>query len=669
MKMNILRIFLAAALTISIVSCSDVDVTGPAAETPRPDVPDDGIYTFGISAGQEAGADTDTDTDTRAYLELGSASPDKLTYYWTSGDKVGLTVAGEGSTSSVKVQNVPLTKEGTAKETEGVFSTRITKAQLEALSDGPYDYYSYYPYNASLGGTFPQIEFSVPSTYTIGSNLKLNEFNPAYAPMVAKATAPSLVHLDGETLVHDENRLHLEYKHIMSYAAIEMDVNLLPAGVTVKTITIASNNGVKLWGTYNYNMSTGAGSYSGTGGGTSITISIPAGLNVGNGDVIYVPMPPVDVTGFTFTFNTGSDTQAYETLNTSTDPKFTGLSRGVNFARGKIHPIKVAPSSRYTYSGNTQGVKFQITRSGYYYIEAWGGNGGNKELVSGVVDATGGTSNRIAGLYKFEKDQWITLYIGSAGTNSNISVTGNAAGGTNGSENISGGPYGKGGNGGRYATGVTNSERGSGGGAATFVFCSGTETFSFPDDIVIVSGGGGGSGGKADGLWGTNNASNGGNGGSMTNLLGGNGSNGGTTSMCGKGGTGNGTAGAGGTGSNSNGANGTAGTNGSTVNGNGGNGANGATAGSWDWYFAAGGGGGGGGGGWTTGGGGAGSGGTRAGLGTAPGAGGGGGGGQSFIKTTALNPSDYGITVPTHGRVDPGNNIPINGYVYITFFR
>ena len=657
---NILRAFLAAAVTVLAVSCSKDDAAD-AKKAAQGNDSGDGLYSFSISAGQEQEAGTRADLNLSTYA-----------YSWEAGDQVGLTVTPAGS-SAVTALNLPLTKEGSATEPHANFSGRITKAQLDALSSGTFDYYSYYPFNSSFvnASTPGQIQFSVPSPYSATPGQFVDSI---YAPMVAAKTGqPSIVHLDGETLVHNGNLIHFDYQHVMSYAAIEMDVNLLPAGVNVTSITIASNNNVMLWGTYTCtDMATGAGSYS---GGTNVlTITIPGGLTVGSGQVLYVPMPVSNVSGFTFTFQTNSGTQGYEDINTTANVNFT--TKGVNFQRGYIHPIRLAPAARYTYVGNPDGVKFQITQDGLYFIEAYGGNGGNKEPQPGNIVATGGTSYNINGLYDLNAGDWITMYIGAHGTNSTGTgssgqISGNAAGGTNGSM------YGRGGNGGTYNTGTpNNSERGSGGGAATFVFRTNYQpgnnpTFQLPDDIVLVSGGGGGSGGAATGIWDSAAASNGGAGASMANItndngIGSNGDSGGNINQDGKFGSGNRTAGAGGTDGSANGSSGTAGSN---TTGNGGNGGNGGGGGLSSIFYSAGGGGGGGGGGWSTGGGGGGGGSNRGAGGARPGAGGGGGGGQSYLSVVDAVPTPPGYTLIEHPRVDPGNNVPINGYVFITFLR
>lgn len=669
MKSNrdILSLFLIPLLAVLFISCNRDENIKPGEED-KDDPSLTGPYSISISAGDKE------DDNTRAWVDLDnpttSGSVTSYPYYWDAGDQVLLTVTPTGSTTPVTGFNkLTLTATSSATHTNLVKGLTVDEyyerdATLNALT-GNVDLYSYYPIDANVNvNTLPgTMLFSVLSPFTIAQT-DINKFvNAKYAPMVAVATnkAPNLILGSNQTgLAETGGGIHLDYNHIMSYLAIEMDVRLQP--VNVQSITISSSStSQKLWGNYAYNISTGLLDYSG--GTNSLTVNINGGLVVGDGSTIYIPMPPgLSVPSFTFSFNTGSNVQTYENITTSS---------GITFQRGKIHKIRLAPASRYTYETGTTGTTFQISKTGHYYVEAWGGDGGNG-------GAAGGKSQKIEGLYQFNAGETITIYVASAGSNTSGTGHGTVPGGVNGSTSAPNGPYGLGGmgsNGGAGSGALIGGNpggRGAAGGAGTFIFVSNTPTFTYPSDLVIVSGGGGGSGGGASAAFGSDDATAGGNGASSSGY-GQNGSPGGVARSGGPGQT--------------TGAGGAAGSSGNTVgnpggagsNGNGGYGGAGANAsGAW----SAGGGGGGGGGGYyfntTTQtyypGGGGGGGGGRSNLGGVAGGGGGGAGGPSFQDPTRVLPNSY--TPPGNNRPTPnpatdanGLVVPTNGYVFITFFR
>ena len=563
-----------------------------------PEIPkeENGRYRLIIAAGQgDAGTE---DPATRAFLNTSNGF-----YDWTPGDKVGLTIVPTATPNTPFLHNLLLTADCSAQTYHTTFTGTFNMTNATAMTGKKYDYYSYFPYNASLPNTFPNIQFQIPGTMVVQPNV----FDPNLAPMVAdrKLNENPIIYLDGSQT--SGNFLHFNYKHLMSYAAIEMDCRLMSQQVT--SITITNNNGTQLWGTYSYNMTTGTGAYSG--GSSTITVNITGGLTVGGGNILYIPMPPVNMSGqsFTFQFNTA----------TTTPCKYINKTiQGVNFQRGVIHHLRIAPYA--VYDGNTS---FTISKTGYYYIEAWGGNGG-----SGGSGGSGGASTKAGELYQLNAGDNIYLYVGVAGNNGSSDNWGSIAGtiingGSGGSNGSTIGGGGSGGNGRSNFT-ANYGGGGGGGGAATFIMKGGT-TLS---NLILASGGGGGGGGSNGGGGGTTGAT-GGNG-----NAGATGGGGGTNTAAGSGGakgTGSGNAGS---------------------PGNGSSGGNGGSYGNATGY---GGGGGGGGGGYYAGGGGGANG------SNADGGAGGGGGANYSTGVAVTTPPNY--TPPTNSRPNT------NGYVVITFFR
>ncbi len=497
-----LRVFLAAVV-FAVVSVSCAGYDGDVSETgtpvnPVPENPGEG-YLFSISGGYgDFGSES---AGTRAYLDPLSGN-----YYWRPGDQVGLYIAPAGSTTPASLigANLMMTGDNSDQTLHTTFSGQVTQAQINAMSSGTtYDYYSYFPYNAAMGGTFPNVQFSIPSTFSVTPG----EFNTAYAPMVAEVETnhPPIIYVDGQT-VDPADLMHFAYKHIMSYAAIEMDVRLLADATKVKSITMTSSNtNRRLWGTYTYNMSTGAGTYSG--GGNSVTISIPGeGLDVGSGNagLLYIPMPPenMSITGeiFTFKFTISTAGNKYEDITTVA---------GISFQKGQIHRLRLAPVVKYTANET-----FRVTKTGTYYIEAWGGDGGAGGIGGGTLaDAIGGAAgkaDRVRGLLSLSAGDVLRVQIGSKGSkggnNTSVDGGGKRGGGTGGGAGVGewfGSGY-TGGNGGTGSAAYVGGGAGGGGGAASGVLRNGTAAST----IMIASGGGGGGGGGGDRAGGAGGGSN-----------------------------------------------------------------------------------------------------------------------------------------------------------------
>lgn len=637
-KNYILHLFIAI-LAVFAVSCGDEEGLHKDKEKEKGENNPSGRYSIIVSAGRsQAKGDR---SDTRATLDL-----DTYIYRWDVGDRVVMSVTPFGESSIVDgfdgIELLAMNMD-TARYT--TFLAELGQEQfVNLVGDGPhFDFYSYFPARDDIKNEinddlFPaSLQFVMPASYTLVPNTFVEA---KYAPMVAIAEdiEPEISYPeeDGDQSYCQLGGIDFEYKHILSYAAIDMDVRLLPDPVTAIKMKVDGPDNI-INGTMTYDISSGG--YSFENGSDSVTINITDdGLTVGSDQLLYIPMPVKDLSGhtFTFTFTTANTKKyAYKTLTTTS---------GVNFERGKIHRIHVAPAAEYK-----EGTSFEVTQSGLYYIEAWGGDGG-AGASGGAAGGTAGVSNRIAGLYQLTVGQTVFLYVGSAGITHTGTGTGTVAGGSNG---CSYGKGGEGGGGGPSGATYNPGRKGGSGGAGTFVFFNGTSD----SNIRLVSGGGGGGGGA-------NNAE--------TDIAGGAGGNGGTENRNGsdgkRGGNGN-HSGNGGNGSGVGGDGGSAGAPGgsSDSNGNGGYGATGNTGTIWS---ASGSGAGGGGGGWNgsntnlNGGGGGGEGGHRSTSTSAAnraGGGGGGAGGASYLTGTADSP---GISLPT-----PAKRPSTNGYVVITPIR
>lgn len=450
-----LRLFWTAAIAVLSVSCSKDMAEAEKMNRVPENAP--GLYSFDIAAGK---ADA-----TRAILDQSDYK-----YYWETGDQMGLIIVPSGSYTPIDPGDsvIIMTNNHADKIEHTTFSGELTQTQIDAVSSlNTYDYYSYFPYGSGTVGTLPDILFTIPSTLSLEPNV----FNSDYAPMVAEVepSQPPIVYLNGQELVHG-SLIHFDYKHVMSYAAIEMDVNLLPQTQTVTSITITNTSGTLISGAYNYNMKTGSAGY--VSGSNSITIDIPKGLKVGDGSVLYVPMPPVNMEGqnFILTFKTGSYSKnKYENVTTV---------YGINFVKGKIHRLRVAPAATYT-----ETTSFTVTKNGYYYIETWGGDGGNS-VCGSYGTALGGKGGEKRGLFYFTAGTSIELHVGMKGANAGDRRS-NAQGGASG--------IGHGGNGARGGDEVSSGNYGyaSGGGG-------GASGIKINNDVYLAAGGGSGGAGTAD---------------------------------------------------------------------------------------------------------------------------------------------------------------------------
>lgn len=147
----------------------------------------------------------------------------------------------------------------------------------------------------------------------------------------------------------------------------------------------------------------------------------------------------------------------------------------------------------FSFSGTEESLYIPV--GGYYYISAWGGNGGlgGRGEQTTLTQSLGGESQEISGVYYLNEGDTVYLYVGSAGESA---PEGNGAGtgflgGTNGL-NIgnNSGTGGMGGAGAEHPNQGNSSGAGGGGGAASFVLSASQDISS----IILASAGGGGGG-------------------------------------------------------------------------------------------------------------------------------------------------------------------------------
>jgi hypothetical protein len=494
---------------LSLSSCSDNGQYDPANDEPNSGnggTVSTGPYALIVSAGD------DVSYDSRASFDP-TITP--YTYYWDAAESIKLTIASEGATApisaiSAELDKVVLTSTNTTKQTHVNFVKDNTDdATIYAtLQSAPtFDYYAYFANGKTVTDTdFPNtISFTLPTSY---SGLTANSFTAAQTPMVGvvKDHAPNILYtvseLNGTLAESVKNGIHFDFDHTTAYASIEFDVRLF-ANVTVSSLTMTVTGGGTpaqdmINGTYIYDIAAETGSFVSGSGSNSISLS-GLNLNIGNGDKLYIPMPAKTFTGQTFTF-----TCTFNNLATgnSYSTSVTGTPASWEFERGEINPIRIAPA-KAIYTANET---FTVSHTGYYYIEVWGGNGGNGGdtnnsglFVYNGSGADGGESLPIRGVYKLNANTPLFVQVGTAGANGengrgDTDDTGNAAGGTNGIS-LGYGASGGAGGGARYNNynwGSISGAGGGGGGAASMVFITNNSAVS---NIIIASGGGGGGGG------------------------------------------------------------------------------------------------------------------------------------------------------------------------------
>jgi hypothetical protein len=466
-------------------------------------------YVLTVSAGQRDSGDSST----RAFLDTADAD---YTYYWSGSEQIKLTIAEEGSSGDISavssdVDRILLTSTTTTQVAHTNFASNLNAGEYQALQTAPtFDFYALYANGLAVTDTdFPNtITFPLgKSTYTAPT---VGSFELAKTPMVAiaKDKAPNVTYasaqINNTTFAEDVNDgIHLDFDHTTSYAAIEFDVRLFASDVTVSDLTLtvgtASNADTWINGTYTYDIATQTGAI--TSGTNSVTFTGSL-LTIGSGQKLYIPMPAKTFTGqrflFSFTLSSPSSGNIY-------DGRYTTVinnTRDMTFERGKIHPILIAPKTALYTTDET----FTVSRTGYYYIEAWGGDGGDggSARFSGTPSSQnggkGGVAQRMAGLYLLTAGKTVNVQVGRAGgngTNGGYDDDVSYPGGAGGAARWFGAGH-AGGAGGDAAevwgieTYASGGGAGGGGGASGVLYDGTTQS-----NIIVASGGGGGGGGAA----------------------------------------------------------------------------------------------------------------------------------------------------------------------------
>lgn len=479
-----------------------------------------GEHTLMVSAGRNA-AEGD-EPSTRAWLDVSTAP---YVYWWDARETILLTVAAEGSTGNIQpiadiLNKLPFRGTNTVRATHANFTSDRADAVYAYLqSANSFDYYALY---ANGFGTAKLTSTNFPNTisFTLGASaygaatsntLTAGDFTAAKTPMVAivKDHEPNIWYETGEltsTTFADNTSdgLHFSFDHTTSYAAIEFDASLFGEGVTVSSLTMtvgsATSAATMINGTYTYNIATGEGTLA---GGTNTVEFTGLNLAVGSGQKLYIPMPAKTFTGQTFRFTYTLSNSASE--NHYDSGVHTVTADNITFERGKIHPLLISPKSAIYTTSDT----FTVTTTGYYYIEAWGGNGGDGGNSLNMQSGKGGVAQPVRGLYLLREGDIVNVQIGTAGADgASGDDTGNIHSGGAGGTGQWFGSGATGGNGGTAAiTGSSyNSGGGGGGGGAASGVLVGETSALTAENIIIASGGGGGGGGA-----GGNNKSGGNN--------------------------------------------------------------------------------------------------------------------------------------------------------------
>ncbi len=194
-------------------------------------------------------------------------------------------------------------------------------------------------------------------------------------------------------------------------------------------------------------------------------------------------MPQQNTTGITIdiTYTIGSTNEAKQaTMPVSWAP---GMSYAITFAISSSGVVIPDPLPQTFTESDT----YVVTKDGYYFIEAWGGDGGNGGTRNAFTGGAGGQAQRVFGIFEFNVNDILYIQVGAAGASG---VNNNNAGGGGGGQGLYFGSGGDGGNG-----GGNNGRKGGGGGAASGILLNGTAML----DIIMASAGGGGGGGAGNG--------------------------------------------------------------------------------------------------------------------------------------------------------------------------
>lgn len=242
-------------------------------------------------------------------------------YRWSPADRVGMFVAPAGGTTPI-LDNVRLTGINAGPTTRTDFEGELTRDQIEQFTeDATYDYYSYYPYDASVGSSgMPKVTISLPAVRSVSPDV----FGPGCL-MVAHATGKGpITWLDGGGQRFGE-KISFSYDHVFAYAELYLACNLMSQRIT--RIKITDNGGGVLAGDFEVDMATG--DYTAANASNVLTLDVEGGMDVLDGR-LYIPIPAADLSSHTFTVELTTEHGNSVSME---------LSRGVNFQRGKVHKL------------------------------------------------------------------------------------------------------------------------------------------------------------------------------------------------------------------------------------------------------------------------------------------------------------------------------------------
>ena len=325
---------------------------GPA---PVPGAGTDPGRTFGISVG---GASYSAPATRAEY--------DGVTYRWTPGDRVGFYMVPEGGSTPV-VSNARLKSVNTAASQVADFEGELMERDIEQISsDGKYDYYSYYPYDAAADAGFPNVAFNIPGEMTLTPDV----FPVEYGFMVANRETTA----DGEkplTWIEQSTGqqrfgkyVGFEYRHVFAYLEVYLSLNLMSQ--PINKVVVTCTDGSLMSGTANINLQTGAVSFSS--GSPSITVNIAGdGLNIweDNGvkyTKVWIPINP-ELTGkrFRFDFYSAVDARNTHAVEVWGGPLVQGMKHKAGF-KIPFHVIftgitSVGSGTSFSYKGYSFGRK------------------------------------------------------------------------------------------------------------------------------------------------------------------------------------------------------------------------------------------------------------------------------------------------------------------------
>jgi hypothetical protein len=221
-------------------------------------------------------------------------------------------------------------------------------------------------------------------------------------------------------------------------------------------------------------------------GGGDVTVTMTVNYSVNNTpeNPVIVPLTGTWAAGGVYAITlaispSGVDVPSFTATFTGDVANITIGSNKITAGTNANYTIAVAPNT----ISLTELAELEWP-AGYYYVEAWGGNGGSGVVGNNYYGGYGGQGGTQKGLYKFNKGDVITVVVGGKG--------GDLPNGDLGSQGAGGasaiGAGGAGGNGGDRTDNNNNQGApGAGGGGASGIMVGST--------VYLAAGGGGGGGG------------------------------------------------------------------------------------------------------------------------------------------------------------------------------